>query len=70
MADRAAILRAHDEAMAAERAVPYTPHNLTPPGITCPCEFCNYRRRRNASAVWWIARAVRMLAGYERKDLP
>lgn len=46
------------------------PHNLTPPGPTCPCDHCDYVRRRNASAVLWIARAVRMLAGYERKDLP
>lgn len=73
--DRAAIQRAcdaavrilYDEAIASDRALPYTPHNLTPPGITCPCELCNYRRARIASAVWWIGRALRALAGFDEE---
>jgi len=48
----------------------HAPHNLTPPGPTCPCDHCDYSRRRNASAVRWLAKAVRLLAGGERKDLP
>ena len=47
-----------------------SPHNITPTAPICPCEFCCYRRHRNASAVLWIVRAVRLLAGHERKDLP
>ena len=42
------------------------PHNLTPPGPTCPCDHCDYSRRRNASAMWWIARGLRWLAGFDR----
>lgn len=59
-------LTAHDAAMAARRAIPYEPHRLTPPGVTCPCDFCDGRRRRNASAMWWLARGLRRLAGFDQ----
>lgn len=55
---------------ASDRASPYTPHNLTPPGVTCPCDLCNYRRTTAASAVWWIGRALRALAGFDEEETP
>jgi Lar family restriction alleviation protein len=35
-------------------------------GLRCPCEGCAYINRRNASAVWWLARGLRRLAGFDQ----
>lgn len=34
-------------------------------GLRCPCEGCAYINRRNASAVWLLARGLRRLAGFD-----
>ena len=38
--------------------------NIHGHGPRCPCEFCAWRVRR-ATAAYWIARAVRRLAGLD-----
>lgn len=62
---RAAPVTNQNDHLTAVRAA-LDPHNLTPPGPTCPCDHCDYSRRRNASAMWWIARGLRWLAGFDR----
>ena len=50
-------------------ATVYTDPNLRPCYLhnEARCTECATRRReRNASAVWWLARGLRRLAGFDR----
>ena len=35
------------------------------PGPDCPCAFCVSERDYEATAMWWLARGLRALAGIE-----
>ena len=36
------------------------------PGPDCPCAFCVSERDYEATAMWWLARGLRALAGIEQ----